>query len=197
MIVEEEEEVALPLKISDFCLQAQKSLNFEPSGVQQQQKTIELDASQLERHSALYNLEHSSDLPLEHIFSSHSPQPPIQQPENKKTEMIDRQLLSNLFKRKPRRPTGHHHDHPKASSSSSSKSKRKNFCNPSKMLKKLGLERLAIFQPRSGRDDDLDDIIVTSPAAVVVAPQDDPRSPINPSTIDRVSFFKSFRGAFS
>ena len=197
MIVEEEEEVALPLKISDFCLQAQKSLNFEPSGVQQQQQQqktmIELDASQLERHSALYNLEHSSDLPLEHIFS-HSHSPPIQQPENKKTEMIDRQLLSNLFKRKPRRPTGHH---PQASSS---KSKRKNFCNPSKMLKRLGLERLAIFQPRSGRDDDLDDIIVTSPAAaavVVIAPQDDPRSPINPSTIDRVSFFKSFRGAFS
>ena len=82
-----EGEVALPL-VSDFVIQAQKSLNFEPSGVQ---KTIELDASQLERHSALYNLEHSSDLMLEHIFS-HSP--PIQL--EKKTE-IDRQPLANLF----------------------------------------------------------------------------------------------------
>ena len=147
-----EGEVALPL-VSDFYLQAQKSFNFEPSGVQ---KTIELDASQLERHSALYNLEHSSDLLLEHIFS-HSP--PIQ-PE-KKTE-IERQLLANLFKEKSR-----HH----------SKMKR-NIYKPSKMFKKLGLERLAIFQPRSGRDD----LDLTSPT---ITPQDDPRSP-NLSTLDRV-----------
>lgn len=48
------------------------------------------------------------------------------------------------------------------------------------MLKKLGLERLAIFQPRSGRDD----LDLISPA---IAPQDDidPRSP-NLSTLDRV-----------
>jgi hypothetical protein len=150
-----EGEVALPL-VSDFILQAQKSLNFEPSGVQ---KTIELDASQLERHSALYNLEHSSDLLLEHIFSR---SPPIQL--EKKTE-IDRQPLANLFKKKSR----HHH----------SKSKRNpNINNPSNMLKKLGLERLTIFQPRSGRDD----LDLTSPA---IAPQDDPRSP-NLSTLDRV-----------
>ena len=155
-----EGEVALP-QLSDFILQAQKSLNFEPSGVR---KTIELDASHLERHSALYNLEHSSDLLLEHIFS-HSP--PIIQQLEKKTE-IDRQPLANLFKKKSR-----HH--------SSSKSKRNTYY-PSKMLKKLGLERLTIFQPRSGRDD-LDQ---TSPA---IAPQDDPRSP-NPSTLNRV--FLSF-----
>ena len=146
-----EGEVALPL-VSDFYLQAQKSLNLEPSGVQ---KTIELDASQLERHSALYNLEHSSDLVLEHIFS-HSP--PIQL--EKKTE-IERQLLANLFKKKSRHP----------------KSKR-NIHKPSNMLKKLGLERLAIFQPRSGRDD----LDLTSPT---IAPQNDPRSP-NLSTLDRV-----------
>lgn len=146
-----EGEVALPL-VSDFYLQAQKSFNFEPLGVQ---KTIELDASQLERHSALYNLEHS-DLLLEHIFS-HSP--PIQPEE--KTE-IERQLLANLFKKKSRR---------------CSKSKR-NIYNPSTILKKLGLERLAIFQPRSGRDD----LDLTSPA---VTPQDDPRSP-NLSTLERV-----------
>ena len=148
-----EGEVALPL-VSDFYLQAQKSLNFEPSGVQ---KTIELDASQLERHSALYNLEHEhSDLLLEHIFS-HSP--PIQLEE--KSE-IERQLLANLFKKKSRRR---------------SKLKR-NIYNPSKLLKKLGLERLAIFQPRSVRDD----LDLTSPA---IAPQDDPRSP-NLSTLERV-----------
>ena len=50
------------------------------------------------------------------------------------------------------------------------------------MLKKLGLERLAIFQSRSGRDD----LDLTSPA---IAPRDDPRSP-NLSTADRV--FLSF-----
>ena len=146
-----EGEVALPL-VSDFYLQAQKSLNFEPSGVQ---KTIELDASQLERHSALYNLEHS-DLLLEHIFS-HSP--PIQLEEKSK---VERQLLANLFKKKLRRR---------------SKFKR-NIYNPSKILKKLGLERLAIFQSHSGRDD----LDLTSPA---IAPQDDPRSP-NLSTFERV-----------
>lgn len=152
-----EGEVALPL-VSDFILQAQKSLNFEPSGVQ---KTMELDASQLERHSALYNLEHSSDLLIEHIFS-HSPPPILQLDERKKTE-IDRQPLANLFKKKSRHR--------------STKSKRNNS-NPSKMLKKFGLERLTIFQPRSGRDgSDL-----TSPT---IAPQNDPRSP-NLSTLDRV-----------
>ena len=60
------------------------------------QKTIELDASQLERESALYNLEHSNGRicnpgVLEHVFA-HSP--PIKL--DKKNE-IERQLLANLF----------------------------------------------------------------------------------------------------
>jgi hypothetical protein len=168
-VAEGEVAFALP-PVSDFILQAQKSLNFfEPSGVQ----TIEVDASQLEMHSALYNLEHSSDVLLEHIFSHSPPPPPVQQQqflEKKKTE-IDRRPLANLFKKKSR---------PRHFS----KSKRNNNRNPSlKMLKKFGLERLAIFQqPRPVRDD-LDS---TSPA---IAPQDDPRSP-NLSTLNRV--FLSF-----
>ena len=92
---------------------------------------MELDASQLERHSALYNLEHSSEFLLEHIFS-HEPSIQLE----KKTE-IDRQPLANLFKKKSYR-------HFKS---------KKNTYNPSKILKKLGLERLTIFQPRSGQDD--------------------------------------------
>jgi hypothetical protein len=44
--------------------------------------------------------------------------------------------------------------------------------------KKPGLDRLAIFQPWSGRDD----LDLTSPT---IAPKDDPRSP-NLSTLDRV-----------
>ena len=85
-----EGEVPLP-PASDFYLQAQKSqsLNLKPLGVQ---TMIELDASQLERQSALHNLEHS-DLALDHIFS-HSPPIRIE----KRNEMDSkRQLLTNLF----------------------------------------------------------------------------------------------------
>ena len=187
-----EGEVALPPP-SDFYLQVQKSLNFEPLGVQ---KTIELDASQLERQSALYNLEHSNEEicdsgVLEHVFA-HSP--PIKL--DKKNE-IERQLLANLFKKKSRRHPKSQHVHdppypaptqttkvvgmeqPRSVKQSTVSDERSIFFKRSyQTLKKLGLERLAIFRPRSGRDD----LDLTSPT---VAPQDDPRSP-KPSTLERV-----------
>ena len=170
------------------------------------QKTIELDASQLERQSALYNLEHS-DLQLDHIFS-HSP--PIRL--EKRTE-IERQLLSSLFKNKSPNPYESHpcihtscfsspslslqrdYSHPYTLSSNdivgiepppvlkqSVVSNQRNIVSERsrsyRALKKLGLERLAIFRPRSGRDD----LGLTSPT---VATQDDPRSP-RLSTLERV-----------
>jgi hypothetical protein len=187
-----EGEVALPPP-SDFYLQVQKSLNFEPLGVQ---KTIELDASQLERQSALYNLEHSSEEicelgVLDNIFS-HSP--PIKL--NQKNE-IERQLLANLFKKKSRRHPKSQHVHnspypsftqttkvvgmeqPRSVKQSAVSDERSTFFKRSyQTLKKLGLDRLAIFRLRSGRDD-LDS---TSPT---ITPQDDPRSP-KPPALERV-----------
>jgi hypothetical protein len=184
-------EVALPPP-SDFYLQVQKSLNFEPLGVQ---KTIELDASQLERQSALYNLEHSNeeicDLGvLDHLFS-HSP--PIKLQKNE----IERQLLANLFKKKSRRHPKSQHVHnppysaptqttkvvgmeqPRSVKQSAVSDERSIFFKRSyQTLKKLGLERLAIFRLRSGRDD----LDLTSPT---ITPQDDPRSPKSP-TLERV-----------
>ena len=169
-----EGEVALLPPVSDFYLQAQKSLNFKPLGVQ---KMVGLDASQLERQSALYNLEHS-DLTLDRIFS-HSP--PIRL--EKRNEMdSERQLLTNLFKK-----NSHHH----------SKSQQQTHIELSCSLEQWAVsgersifsrsyqdcsEKLTIFQPHSGRDD----LDLTPPT---VSSQDDPRSP-NPSTLKRI--FLSF-----
>ena len=171
-----EGEVSLP-PVTDFYLQVQKSLNLEPLGVQ---KIVELDASQLEKQSALYNLEHS-DLLLDHIFS-HSP--PVQL--EKKNE-IERQLLANLFKKKPcHRSKSQKHDHNLSShpcTLTTHKVVKLGSVKQSRSyqtLKKFGLERLAIFQPRSGRDD------LNPPS---VRPQDDPRSP-NLST--RAGVFLTF-----
>jgi len=193
---------AAPLPVSDFYLQVQDSLLFEPSGVQ---KSVELDASQLERQSALYHLEHT-DLLLNHIFSY---SPPIQIEE--RTE-LERQLLASLSKKQ-----SHNHsesqrlnhnplfsspalsprqDHnspctlttnkfvgvkqpPRSVKQRAVSNERSIFSKRScQALKKLGLERLANFQPRTGRDD----LDLTSPT---VTPQDDPRSPYQ-STLKRV-----------
>lgn len=202
-------EVALP-PVSDFYLQAQNSLKFfEPLGVQ---KTIELDASQLERQSALYNLERA-DFQLDHIFSY---SPPIRL--EQRTE-IERQLLADLFKKQsPKSPNsfesqlhsssfsttppfsikqGHidlrtvttntfvEVEQPRSVKDSAVSNKRGNFAKRSyQTLKKLGLERLAIFHPRSARDD----LDLTSPT---VAPQNDPRSPPPPPLTSEARFQSS------
>lgn len=159
-----EGEVALP-PVSDFFLQAQKSLNLQPSDVQK--KVIQLDASQLERQSALYNLEHS-DLVLDHIFSH---PPPLRL--EKRAEM-ERQLLANLFKKKLPKSRRRTHDPSYSTFAQTNKvvgiqqSVLSRSCH---VLKRLGLERLAIFQPRLGRDD----LDLTSPTVTL---RDDPRSPI-------------------
>ena len=132
------------------------------------QKIVELDASQLERQSALYNLEHP-DLLLDHIFS-HSP--PIQL--ERKNE-IEQQLLANLFKKKKpcHRSKSQKHDHNASSHSTTHKVVEPGSVKQSRSyqtLKKFGLERLAIFQPCSSRGD----LNLTSSS---VSPQDDPRSP--------------------
>jgi hypothetical protein len=196
------EEVAL-LPMSNFYRQVQNSRIFEPLVAQ---KCIELDASQLERQSALTRLE-CGDLLLERIFS-HSP--PIQTESRSEAERQDLARLSETKSYYPSESQPHIHN---LLFSSPVLSLRKEYCDPCipttdklvevelpapsvkhlavsdkrskfsmkslKALKKLGLERLAIFQPRSGRKD-LDQ---TSPT--VVTPQDDPRSPYQ-STMDGV-----------
>ena len=160
-------EFALP-HVSNFYVQDQKSHNF---------KTIGLDAFQLERQSALYNLEHS-DLALDHIFS-HSP--PIRL--EKRTEM-ERQLLANLFKKNSLHcsksqqtrsvsypsctQTNMEPPHPMEQSAISDE--RSIYSRSYQELKRLGSERLTIFRPRPVQDD-LDLMLPT------VSPQDDPRSP--------------------
>ena len=193
-----EVEVAAPLPVSDFNLQIHNSLIFEPLGAQ---ISIELDASQLERQSALYNLEHA-ELVLDHIFSY---SPPIRI--EKRTE-IERELLAGLFKNdtySPSQSQPHNHSPPFSSPLPQNHSdpctlmtnnyvelkqprsvkqlgvlNERNFFSKKSFqaLKKLGLERLAIFQARSGRND----LDLTTPN---VAPQDDPRSPCL-STLERV-----------
>ncbi|KAF8813415.1 hypothetical protein BYT27DRAFT_7250951 [Phlegmacium glaucopus] len=194
---------AAPLPVSDFYRQVQNSLIFEPLGVQ---KSIELDASLLERQSALYHLEHT-DLLLDHIFSY---SPPIKIEE--RTE-IERQLAS--FSKKQLHSNSKSQRHfQNLLFSSPVLSLRQDYNNPCTLttnrisgveqpprsvkqravsnifskgsyqaLKKLGLERLAIFQPRTGRDD----LDLTSPT---ITPQDDPRSPYQ-STLERFLTFTS------
>ena len=181
-----EGDVVLP-PASEIYPQVQNSLTIEPLGIQ---KTIELDESLLERQSALYNLEHT-DLLLDHIFAY---SPPIQ---IEKRSELEPQLRARLSEAKNlHNPQRHVHNIPFASpvllqdyddpctlttnkvvdaekyprsvkqSAVSDERSEKSY----KTLKKLGLERLAAFQARSGRND----LYLTSPT---VTPQDDPRSP--------------------